>query len=183
MTVTDTGAGMSEETLARIFEPFYTTKKVGEGTGLGMAMVYGLTEQMHGRVTVRSQPGEGTSVSIHVPLATAAATLMPTTPRGDATPSARRETLLLVEDDDAIRLLASRVLQRAGYRITEAVDGESAAHCMREQMERGGAIRHRGLGYCHAARRRRTRARSGPRLHAHHSAALGDRLSGLWHRR
>ena len=138
MTVTDTGAGMSEETLARIFEPFYTTKKVGEGTGLGMAMVYGLTEQMHGRVTVRSQPGEGTSVSIHVPLATAAATLMPTTPRGDATPSTRRETLLLVEDDDAIRLLASRVLQRAGYRITEAVDGESAAHCMREQMERGG---------------------------------------------
>jgi len=136
LTVSDTGRGMSEETRARIFEPFFTTKAVGEGTGLGMSMVYGLMEQMHGQILVASRLGEGTQVTMHFPLA------MQTPMHGTAqetsdTIGAGDEEVLLVEDDDAIRELATLILQRSGYQVTQASDGEAAAQYLRDRKATG----------------------------------------------
>ncbi len=142
LTVSDTGLGMSEETRARIFEPFFTTKAVGEGTGLGMSMVYGLMEQMHGQILVASRPGEGTQVTMHFPLVrqtredgTARDANDAGTPRKTADTTG--EDVLLVEDDDAIRALATRILQRGGYQVTEAGDGDVAARCLHDRKISG----------------------------------------------
>ena len=124
ISVSDTGAGMSPATLARAFEPFFTTKPVGEGTGLGLAMVYGLVEQHLGFIDAESTPGKGTSVRIHLPLvATAALPTATTAAVRDANPRGT-ETILLVEDQPALRTMARRVLVRAGYRVIEACNGE-----------------------------------------------------------
>jgi PAS domain S-box-containing protein len=135
ISVTDTGVGMSEDVLVRAFEPFFTTKKVGEGTGLGLAMVYGLSEQMGGRTEVESQLDVGTTIRLLLPIAAGSAIQIPVTASDGAATAADGEHVLLVEDDDAIRGLAARVLRRAGYRVTEAIDGESAA----EQIEAAAA--------------------------------------------
>lgn len=131
ISVTDTGIGMSKDVLGRAFDPFFTTKKVGEGTGLGLAMVYGLIEQMGGRTEVQSDEGVGTTVRLLLPIASTPAIQIPISTNEPSHDVHHGERVLLVEDDDAIRGLAARVLRRAGYQVVEAIDGDSAA----EQIE------------------------------------------------
>ena len=125
LAVTDTGTGMDEATKARIFEPFFTTKQPGKGTGLGLATVYAIVTQAGGFIWVYSEIGHGTSFKIYLPqvdaVATIAAVARVDLPRGT-------ETVLLVEDAAAVRAVAGQVLQRQGYRVLEASDGEDALH-------------------------------------------------------
>jgi PAS domain S-box-containing protein len=123
--VTDEGAGMEPEQIDRIFEPFYTTKEPGKGTGLGLSTSYGIVSQLGGHLAVRSAPGEGTTFSIFLPRAEA--------PADSAEPAAEasakgggNETILLVDDQEALRRIAARVLREAGYEVLEAGDGAEA---------------------------------------------------------
>jgi PAS domain S-box-containing protein len=125
LSVKDTGIGMDAATRARVFEPFFTTKRVGEGTGLGLAMVYGIVKQSGGSIWVESTPGEGATFHICLPRAQDDVATRDT---GPALVAAARgaETVLLVEDEEAVRGLARRVLQRQGYRVLEARNGREA---------------------------------------------------------
>lgn len=135
ITVTDTGAGMDDATKARMFEPFFTTKRTGSGTGLGLAAVYGFVKQCGGHVTVQSAPGAGTTVDLLLPRgqsveADAAAVTPPSLlPRG-AKPNL--ETVLVTEDEDAVRELSVELLQRLGYRVLSAPSGEHALRVAEE---------------------------------------------------
>ena len=128
LTVTDTGSGIPPEVRARIFDPFFTTKAVGHGTGLGLSIVYGIVRQAHGTVSVRSEPGAGTTFSILFPI-TGSATAAPA---DTARTSERQVTLLVIEDDDLVRAVTARVLRDAGYRVLEASSGPTAIAHMRE---------------------------------------------------
>ncbi len=126
--VADTGEGMSAETRARIFEPFFSTKPKGEGTGLGLSTVYGIVRQTNGFIQVASTPGEGTLFTIHLPRHEGG-----TAPRTSETEGAKSQedltgagTLLLVEDEDAVRVFATRALRNKGYQVLEAKTGEGA---------------------------------------------------------
>jgi CheY-like chemotaxis protein len=124
LQVTDSGSGIAPEHLPHIFEPFYTTKEIGKGTGLGLATVHGLMQQHNGWVEVKSQPGLGSTFSLFLP-AIAAAALQPGSTA--ALPGARgTETILLVEDDEAVRKLTSKILQRAGFTIHQSTSGRQA---------------------------------------------------------
>ncbi len=130
LAVSDTGTGMDARTRARIFEPFFTTKAIGHGTGLGLAMVYGLVKQHGGFIDVFSETGLGTTFNLYFPLSevedSAAAEAAPAElPHGT-------ETILLVEDEAAIRRSAQRILERYGYRVLAAPDGQEAAEFLRE---------------------------------------------------
>jgi two-component system cell cycle sensor histidine kinase/response regulator CckA len=119
LTVTDTGCGMDAETLSHIFEPFYTTKEEGKGTGLGLATVYGIVKQSAGHIAVSSEPGRGTIFRIFLPRIEAA--FEPVVPRGVVSELRRgTETILLVEDDVIVRDLVHEVLQGSGYTVLEA---------------------------------------------------------------
>ena len=123
----DTGLGMTEDTLGKIFEPFFTTKAPGLGTGLGLATVYGVVQQLGGHVAVRSAVGQGTSFLLYFPAATEP--VRPTSPstRSTAAPLAmHREVVLLVEDEAGVRHLVTRILTRRGYTVLEAADGQEA---------------------------------------------------------
>ena len=129
--VTDTGVGIPKEVIGNIFEPFFSTKEVGAGTGLGLSTVYGIVRQTEGFIFVDSAPGQGASFSIYLPsLADEATTdegLLPAVDRSSATEDlAGAGTVLLVEDEDAVRLFAARALRSKGYRVLEAANGESA---------------------------------------------------------
>jgi len=134
VAVTDTGTGMDATTLQRVFEPFFTTKPPGLGTGLGMAMVYGLMKQHGGSVHVTSRPGEGTTVCLRFP-AGRAARVTPVATAGPQEPAAHHgtETVLVVDDEEALRRTAQRVLQKFGYHVLVAEDGEAALRVLREQ--------------------------------------------------
>jgi CheY-like chemotaxis protein len=125
LSVADTGSGMDEDTKARIFEPFFTTKDVGKGTGMGLAVVYGIVQQSGGHIDVTSAPQKGTTFDIYLPR-----TQAPTSDQGlpEASPSAStgRETVVLVEDDEAVRRLAREILTQQGYTVLEAKDGPDA---------------------------------------------------------
>ena len=119
LAVSDTGHGMSSETLTRIFEPFYTTKEVGKGTGLGLSMVYGIVKQSGGNIWVYSEPNQGTTFKIYLPRVDQPAEV--TSPdRRPAQISRGTETILLVEDDPQLRELSSSVLTHCGYRVLTA---------------------------------------------------------------
>jgi two-component system cell cycle sensor histidine kinase/response regulator CckA len=124
LAVTDTGAGMDAATASKIFEPFFTTKGVGRGTGLGLATVYAITKQLEGHVWVYSELGHGTTFKIYIPRDMSAQPV-----EGAIAPrqaSAQRSgTALLVEDDDAVRRAVGRMLERLGYDVIEAADGEA----------------------------------------------------------
>ncbi len=131
ITVTDTGMGMTPEVLGRIFEPFYTTKEVGQGTGLGLAMVYGSVSQMGGFVVAHSDgPGKGASFSLYLPRARVtakdAADAAQSGETAELTDDTGGERILLVEDEDAVRLFSARALRSKGYEVTEARTGEIA---------------------------------------------------------
>ena len=125
LTVSDTGTGIAPEIFANIFDPFFTTKEPGRGTGLGLSTVYGIVKQAAGHIEVESTPDEGATFRIYLPrLATAAPARagqrrMEPGPRGD-------ETILLVEDEEAVRVFASKALERQGYTVLEARHGRDA---------------------------------------------------------
>ncbi|MBK6683822.1 MAG: PAS domain-containing protein [Deltaproteobacteria bacterium] len=124
LSVSDTGHGMDEEVKARVFEPFFTTKDIGKGTGLGLSMVHGIVEQSGGTVLVESEPGRGSTFRLFLPRSPGepkeitADLVMPASVDG--------ETLLLVEDEDQVRILARKILRRLGYRVLEARGAEEA---------------------------------------------------------
>jgi two-component system cell cycle sensor histidine kinase/response regulator CckA len=131
IVVTDTGAGMDEATSARVFEPFFTTKPLGRGTGLGLPMVYGLVQQLRGAVTIESRVGGGTTATVLLPLATERAERAPSVSSVSSAPPPARppggtERVLLVEDDTTLRRIATRALERGGYRVTAVANGRDA---------------------------------------------------------
>ncbi|HEX7526831.1 MAG TPA: response regulator [Gaiellaceae bacterium] len=131
LRVSDTGCGMDTATCARAFEPFYTTKEVGKGTGLGLATVFGSVRQNGGYISLTSEPGAGTAFEILLPLVTA-------TVIAPAAPSTRTrivgtERILLVEDNTAVRALARDILTDKGYDVLTAADGEEAFNLSRDQ--------------------------------------------------
>ena len=125
LTVTDSGCGMSAETQAQIFEPFFTTKEKGKGTGLGLSIVYGIVQQSGGYITVTSREGHGSTFAIYIPLSTEEVVVL----EPEITVAAftgGTETILLVEDEAAVRLLVRNVLTQHGYRVLEASCGAEA---------------------------------------------------------
>ncbi|HEV8584136.1 MAG TPA: GAF domain-containing protein [Methylomirabilota bacterium] len=130
LSVADTGHGIDPASQALVFEPFFTTKEPGKGTGLGLSIVYGIVEQSGGRITLESEPGEGTTFTVYLPLApervAGAAARIPTAPpRG-------HETVLLVEDEPEVRRLTREILEMHGYAVLEAGDGAAALKIARE---------------------------------------------------
>jgi PAS domain S-box-containing protein len=131
----DDGEGMTPEVLSRVFEPFFTTKEVGKGTGLGLATVYGIITQSGGTIDVESRVGKGTSFRIFLPAVSEAASIPNLVlPSGRATSGT--ETVLLAEDEEAVRALMRRTLEDRGYRVIEAMNGEDAMRQSREYQGR-----------------------------------------------
>lgn len=124
MSVTDTGTGMTPEVLARAFEPFYTTKPIGQGTGLGLSMVYGYIKQAKGYVQIDSEQGRGTSVRLYLPMYKGESAHLTAEP--SAAPAGDGETILLVEDEPVVRSLMVEVLTELGYQTLEAGDANEA---------------------------------------------------------
>lgn len=124
LSVRDTGCGMDRRTCDRIFEPFFTTKAEGKGTGLGLSTVYGIVQQHEGMIDVVSQPGAGTTFQVYIPLCRQDEAIAGDDRAREA--PGGTETLLIAEDDSAVRDLASAVLKRAGYTVLEARDGLEA---------------------------------------------------------
>jgi two-component system cell cycle sensor histidine kinase/response regulator CckA len=124
LLVTDTGIGMDSEVASRAFEPLFTTKGSGQGTGLGLATVYTIVTQAGGTIDLNSDPGVGTSIEIHLPAAVGA-TAQPTKPTR-AAPAGRGESILITEDDAAVRRVAERILDTAGYAVRSAGGGPEA---------------------------------------------------------
>jgi two-component system, cell cycle sensor histidine kinase and response regulator CckA len=126
LAVSDSGHGMDSETLAHVFEPFFTTKPEGKGTGLGLATVFGIAKQSGGHVNVYSEPGKGTTFKVYLPRADRHAPLLPA--RAPSGPLPRgTETILLVEDAEALRQMIQEVLEGAGYAVLESADPADAA--------------------------------------------------------
>jgi CheY-like chemotaxis protein len=124
LSIRDTGTGMTDEVKAHLFEPFFTTKGIGKGSGLGLATSYTIVQQLGGHITVESELGAGTTVALHLPRV-----------EGDAEPGEPEsiedvpggdETILVVEDEPAVRRVAARILRSHGYQVLEAENGEDA---------------------------------------------------------
>jgi two-component system cell cycle sensor histidine kinase/response regulator CckA len=132
--VSDTGTGMSKEIQSKIFDPFFTTKPVGQGTGLGLATVYGIVKQTGGFITVDSEVGKGTSFNIYLPRLRVEASAAPVdivhAPTRDVT---GQDTILLVEDEEAVRSFAARALRMRGYNVLEAGGGEEALEIVKSE--------------------------------------------------
>jgi len=123
LAVSDNGTGMDKETRSHVFEPFFTTKEAGKGTGLGLSTAYGIVKQSGGSIEVYSEPEHGTTFKVYLPRADA-----PLEPRAEAPPASAggSETILLVEDEDAVRAVSTRILRDRGYTVLVAASGEEA---------------------------------------------------------
>jgi two-component system cell cycle sensor histidine kinase/response regulator CckA len=129
VALSDTGVGMDARTLARVFEPFFTTKPVGVGTGLGMSMAYGLVKQHRGYLHLYSEVGQGTTAKVYFPAVRARG--VPEAAAADEDLPGGSETILLVEDDQTMRLAAQHLLSKVGYRVVTAVDGQNGLDAYR----------------------------------------------------
>jgi PAS domain S-box-containing protein len=128
LSVSDTGCGMDAETQSRVFEPFFTTKEVGKGTGLGMAMVYGILKANGGNIWVYSEPDVGTTFKIYIPRLEGARSSDQAAVVSEMVEGS--ETVLLVEDEETLRAMAEEVLQNCGYTVLSAANGrEALSHC------------------------------------------------------
>ena len=134
LAVSDTGCGMTPEVAARVFEPFFTTKPEGAGTGLGLAMVFGFVKQSGGHVRITSEPGEGTTVRLYLPRPAGGVLPAPAAARGPVELPRGSATVLVVEDDPAVREIAAAILGDLGYRVVEAADGEEALRAFGAHM-------------------------------------------------
>jgi PAS domain S-box-containing protein len=130
LTVADTGKGMNKKTIDRIFEPFFTTKEVGKGTGLGLSIVYGIVKQHSGYIKCSSEPGQGTVFQIYLPLSEAPPQKV--TSLTDKKLEEGNETILLVDDDEGVRDLMGELLEKYGYTVIKAVEGEDAVQKFKE---------------------------------------------------
>jgi signal transduction histidine kinase/ligand-binding sensor domain-containing protein/CheY-like chemotaxis protein len=126
IAVADNGVGITDAVKAHLFEPFFTTKPAGKGTGLGLATSYGIVTQAGGHIDVESTVGQGTMVRVSLPRVAAPPDAADETPRAELSPTADPRTLLLAEDEELVRAMASRVLRDLGHEVLEAVDGEEA---------------------------------------------------------
>jgi PAS domain S-box-containing protein len=126
IVVRDQGIGMTPAEVERAFDPFFTTKPIGQGTGLGLSMVYGFAKQSRGHVWIDSEPGIGTSVTIFLPRSAKQLVPEQLAQVSEAEPVQRGETILLVEDEEAVRLVVAAALDELGYRVIEAPDGPAA---------------------------------------------------------
>ncbi|WP_269502992.1 ATP-binding protein [Burkholderia sp. IMCC1007] len=132
--ITDTGSGMTADVLERVFEPFFTTKPDGEGTGLGLSMVFGFVKQSGGHMSIDSTPGQGTTVRLVLPRCHDVCAAEPArAPQHD--PVRGRETILVVEDDTDVRLTVVEMLAQLGYKVITASDGEAALRMLDSGME------------------------------------------------
>lgn len=134
LRISDTGHGMDKETLEHIFEPFYTTKRLGQGTGLGLAMLFGIVKQHHGFIKCNSEIGHGTTFSIYLPALASHEDIEQT--RVGPMPRRGAETILLVDDEDLIRDLGKRILRKAGYTVLTASNGKEALEIYRKEQRR-----------------------------------------------
>ncbi len=133
LSVSDTGVGMDEKTRERIFEPFFTTKRPEKGTGLGLAVVYGIVKQHNGFIHVYSEPGKGTTIRIYFPAIDAFADAKVAASRGIIRGGS--ETILVADDDESIRNLAEKILGSYGYKVLVACDGEEAVDVLRRHAD------------------------------------------------
>lgn len=124
LSVSDNGQGMSEDTMTKVFEPFFTTKPIGQGTGLGLSMIYGFLKQSGGHVRIYSELGKGTSVKLFVPRS--GEPVMASAPNSIARPGGAGETVLVVEDDPAVRMVIVNVLEELGYAACQAENAQEA---------------------------------------------------------
>ena len=125
LAVSDTGVGMPPEVIDKAFEPFFTTKPTGQGTGLGLSMVYGFVRQSNGQVRIHSRPGQGTSVKLYLPAADPAQ-LQGGAPAGAAVSEGQGQAVLIVEDDESVRLIVREVLEELGYVAIDRPDAQAA---------------------------------------------------------
>ena len=134
LTVSDTGCGMDEKTISQIFEPFFTTKGPGQGTGLGLSTVYGIVKQSDGYIWVYSEPGRGTAFKLYFPESKQAGQEH-STPTPTPDPVVGTETILVVEDDEALRKLITALLDSTGYKFVEAANGEAAINLVQNSND------------------------------------------------
>ncbi len=134
LSISDSGTGMDEETKQKIFEPFFTTKEPGKGTGLGLSIIYGIVKQHDGYITADSEPGKGTTFKIYFHTADMRVEKKEETKPSDLRGNA--ETILVVEDEAEVRQSEKRILEKYGYNVIEAVDGEDALEKFRENKDK-----------------------------------------------
>ena len=135
LSVSDDGLGMPPEVMERAFDPFFTTKEVGRGSGLGLSMVYGFIKQSGGHVEITSAPGQGTTVTLYLPRISEDEMALDEPRWGEAEPCGSGESILVVEDDPALRQIAVIILSNLGYRVVEAADGDSALTVLGDSPE------------------------------------------------
>lgn len=133
VTVTDTGVGMAPEIVNRVFEPFFTTKNVGEGSGLGLSMVFGFIRQSNGHITVSSEVGKGTKITMYLPKSVDAPKIT-FAPNVVATPKQTAKLILVVEDDEAVGKIAVGALTNNGYEVKSAFDGVEALKLLNSDL-------------------------------------------------
>jgi CheY-like chemotaxis protein len=132
--ISDTGVGMSAATVNQAFEPFFTTKPVGKGTGLGLSQVYGFVKQSGGHVKIYSEVGQGTTVKLYLPRLVAEVAVEERLENTLPAEGSNEETILVLEDDDDVRITSVESLREIGYRVIEAHDGPSALRLLERQM-------------------------------------------------
>ncbi len=135
IAVSDTGIGMTSETLSRVFEPFFTTKDVGHGTGLGLSQVYGFIKQSLGHVKLYSEPGQGTVVKLYLPRLVSEPINTDTEALEETIPGGHGEQILVVEDEAAVRDHAIESLRDLGYRVVAAGNGHAALRLLEREPE------------------------------------------------
>jgi two-component system cell cycle sensor histidine kinase/response regulator CckA len=138
ITVNDNGCGISSDVLRRVFDPFFTTKEIGKGTGLGLSTIHGIVRQHQGWIEAASEIGRGSTFTVYLPVATGVAASPTISKRTttDFTAAGQGETILVVEDDPSVRDLARATLERGGYRVLEAADGQMAIKAWDESLDK-----------------------------------------------